>query len=343
LQSQPDGKPVGTGPVFVVVVNLNRWRDTVECLETVFRSDYPDVHVLLVDNGSTDDSVDRFAEWASGVRPYERPASDALAHLSWPPIPKPITHDLILRQDPLSSSHRVPLVRLTIIANFKNEGFSVGNNIGLRLILESGASGYALLINNDMVIAPDAISALVNTIERDPRIAATGGVLFDYAQPETVQMVGGATSTALGVTNVLGAGLKRGQVPAAMDLGFVGGGCLLIRLSTLREVGLLDEAFFLYGEDYDWGKRMRDRGYRLTYAPEAEAWHKGSVTTVSRSPFQDYHMVRSLLTYTRKHEPRRMLAAFGYSLFRSLAPKILRGEWTRARAVLSAYADHVRG
>ena len=330
------------GPVYVVLVNLNRWSDTVECLESVFRSDYPDVRVVLVDNGSTDDSVEQLVGWATGERPYQRPNSPTLAHLSWPPVPKPVEHDVIARTDSSPTARRGALAKLTIIANPKNEGFSGGNNIGLRLILETGESGYALLLNNDMVIAPRAVSALVQHLETDSRIAATGGILFDYANPDTIQMAGGATSTALGMVNVLGAGLKRGQLPAATELGFVGGGCLLIRLATLRDVGLLDESFFLYGEDYDWGKRMRDRGYRLTYTPEAETWHKGAATTVSRSPFQDYHMVRSTLTYTRKHAPLLMFAAFGYSVLRALAPKILRGEWPRVRAVLKAYGDHVR-
>lgn len=331
-----------SGPVHVVIVNLNRWSDTVECLESVFCSDYPDVRVVLVDNGSTDDSVEQITRWATGARPYARPASSELAHLSWPPIPKPIRHDVIVRTDSTSSYRRGALAKLTVVANSKNEGFSGGNNIGLRLILESGDAGYALLINNDMVISPRAIAALVEGIESDKRIAAMGGILFDYADPDTIQMVGGATSTALGMTNVLGAGLKRGELPNVTELGFVGGGCLLIRLTTLREVGLLDESFFLYGEDYDWGKRMRDRGYRLTYTAEAETWHKGSATTVSRSPFQDYHMVRSTLTYTRKHFPHLAVAAFGYSVLRALAPKIVRGEWPRVRAVLQAYADHAR-
>jgi GT2 family glycosyltransferase len=338
-----DGRPQHEErpPVYVVLLNLNRWRDTIECLETLLRSDYPNVRTIVVDNGSTDDSVEQIAAWASGSRPFTPPTETALAHLSWPAVRKPVDH-LVLTREESENGRRTELPAFTLITNPENAGFAAGNNVALRLLLgmHAGAAGYALLINNDMVVSPTAITALVDSLQAQPGVAAMGGILYDYGDPARVQMVGGARSTALGFVRVFGAGLTREQVPQPIDLGFVGGGCLLIRLATLREVGLLDESFFVYGEDYDWGERMRKHGYRLTYAPNAELWHKGGVTVVSRSPFQDYHMVRGTLGFVRKHAPRWMFAAFAYSLVRALAPKILRFQWTRARAVLRAYADH---
>jgi GT2 family glycosyltransferase len=340
------GRPLVTAgagdPVYVVVVNLNRWSDTVECLESVLRSDYPNTRVIVVDNGSTDDSVRRLVEWATGARPYTAPANPAMAEYSWPPLQKPIEH-VVLTRDEADNPERTVLPSFTLIVNGRNDGFSAGNNVALRLLLSADAAGYALLINNDMVVAPNAIAALVDRIEADPQIGATGGVILDYAQPEIVQMVGGARSTHLGWVKLLGTGLRRDRVPEAVELAFVGGGCLLARLRTLRDVGLLDETFFVYGEDYDWGERMRRRGLRLAYSAQAEVWHKGGGTVVTGSPFQDYHMVRGTLAFVGKHKPRLMPVAFVYSVLRSLAPKIIRRQWRRARAVLRAYADHVRG
>jgi GT2 family glycosyltransferase len=326
--------------IFVVLVNLNRWRDTIECLESVLRSDYPALRVVLVDNGSTDDSVAQITAWATGERPYEKPASGPLTAMSWPPVSKPIEHVVLSRER--AEREQNPLPTFTLIANPENSGFAVGNNIALRAILASAATGYALLINNDMVVARDAATALEAEIRRDDRIAAIGGLVLDFAQPDLVQMVGGAHTTGLGMVTVLGAGLRRDQVPEKVALGFVGGGLLLIRLATLREVGLLDESFFLYGEDYDWGARMLRHGYRLTYSTRAVVWHKGSVTVERGSPFQDYHLVRGTLRFVRKHRPRLFPVALGYSIIRSLMPKLVRGQWDRARAVLRAYGHHFR-
>lgn len=328
--------------VHVVLVNLNRPDDTIECMESVLRSDYPEVRVVVVDNGSTDDSLQKLAAWANGQFPH-KPVDGPLSSLSWPPVPKPVKHQVIdlQRGASVASDARVRFVNLG-----RNTGFAAGNNAALRLLLGEArapqSSGYALLLNNDMVIARDAVSRLVEALESRPDVAAMGGVILDYSHVDTVQMVGGATRTGLGREDLLGAGLRRDAIPVGMELAFVGGGCLLISFETLRRVGLFDEAFFLYGEDYDWGVRMRQKGYRLAYAADAVVWHKGSVTVVLRSPFQDYHMIRGTLRFVKKHLPYLIVPALLHSVFRSLAPKILRRQWHRIRAVLRAYSDHFR-
>lgn len=326
----------------MVLVNLNRADDTIECLESILRSDYPDITAIVVDNGSKDDSVDKLTRWARGEYVYETP-DGPLQPLSWPPIAKPV--DLRVADSaqpgPFSSGPR-----LWIVPMERNAGFAAGNNAALRMILDhgetAGPEGYVLLLNNDMVVAPTAVSTLVRELEAKPKVAAMGGVTLDYTEVERVQMVGGATRTGLGRSEVLGAGLDRSRIPVGATLAFVGGGLLLIRIATLRAVGVFDETFFLYGEDYDWGVRMRRQGYELAYSSYAHVWHKGSVTVVLRSPFQDYHMIRGTLTFVRKHAPHLIVVAMLHSVFRSFAPKIARRQWQRARAVIRAYHDHFR-
>lgn len=213
--------------VYVVLVNLNRADDTIECLESVFRSDYQDVRAIVVDNGSSDDSVQKFARWANGE--YVHKASNGpLRSLSWPPVTKPISLHLVhAHQGGADFSNDA---RISIIALGRNTGFAAGNNAALRLLLDLTPGGYALLLNNDMVIAPDAIGRLVHALEAQPDVAAMGGVILDYGDVDKVQMVGGAARTGFGREDVLGAGLHRSAVPVGGDIAFVGGGCL----STLR-------------------------------------------------------------------------------------------------------------
>lgn len=328
--------------VHVVIVNWNRWQDTVECLESIFRSSYPDTRVIVVDNGSSDGSIEKLKCWASGSCPYTQPPDSALSHLSWPPVDKPVRTAVLRVEQVEDARETADLPALTLIASERNTGFAVANNLAMRAALARCAGGYTLLINNDMVIERDTIAHLVRALDEAKDVAAMGGLVLDYREPDRVQMAGGALRTGLGLVDVFGAGLDRNQVPAGRDLAFVGGGLLLIRLETLREVGLFDESFFVYGEDYDWGARMRKHGYRLAYSTDAVVWHKGSVTVARGSPFQDYHQVRGTLGFVRKHKRHLLPAALCYSLVRSLAPKVARRQWMRAGAVLRAYRDHFR-
>jgi GT2 family glycosyltransferase len=329
-------------PVFVVVVNLNRWADTIECLESLLRSDYENTYIMVVDNGSTDGSMEILSDWARGSRPPDVPTSETMRPFSWPPLPKPIEH-LALQRSSLETLRDREFPRVTFIATGTNLGFAGGNNVALEFLVDSQPLGYACLINNDMVVAPNAVRELVETIDRDATIGAVGGVILDYARPDMVQLIGGGRMSRLGMSEVCGAGLRRDEVREPRSLGYISGGLLLARLETLRRVGLLDERYFLYAEDADWGERMRKHGYRLACALDSRAWHKGTQTIVAKSPFQDYHVVRSALLYVRKHAPWFTPLAASYSVLRSFVPKIVRGQWVRARAVLRAYADYARG
>lgn len=328
-------------PVHVILVNYKRVADTIECVESLLRSDYPELRIIIVDNNSADDSLERLQRWATGEEPYASPATApaAMRSLSWPPVPKPVDHAVWPARGPGVAD---ALPRVLIISNTTNEGFAGANNRAMRLLLNAGCVGYACLINNDMVVASGTIRAMIKAIEGSDRIAAMGAVMLEYQEPDRVQMVGGSKLSTFGTSKPFGAGLKRGSVPHDYDIGYVSGGALLTRISTLRDIGLLDEDFFLYAEDRDWGVRMLKGGYRLQYAADAEIWHKGSITVGTGSTFQDYHVVRAQLQFVRKHTPMLVPLVLGYSFARSLAPKMLRGQWRRAVAVLRAYVDFLR-
>jgi GT2 family glycosyltransferase len=330
--------------VYVVLVNFNGWADTIECLESVLRSDYPNTRVVVVDNGSADGSLEKLMEWADGTRPPPSPRNPSLSHLTSPPVTKPIEYVCIPARRGTHRLRDAVWPPVTFIACPENLGFAGGNNVALRLLLEAHSDGYACLINNDMVAAPAAVRALVDAIESDPKLGAVGGLILDYYQTDEVQAVGGGRMSRLsGMTDMYGAGWRRDQVRAPEALGYVSGGWLLSRSDTLRDVGLMDETYFLYAEDADWGERMRNRGYRLGCAVDALAWHKGSQTTVAGSPLQDYYLVRSSLMFVRKHAPQFTPFAAAYLMVRCFFPKIVRRQWGRARSVMKAYADYARG
>src|ERR1700757_2392454 len=75
--------------VYIVLLNWNGWRDTIECLESVLRLDYPDYKVIVCDNASSDGSMEHIRSWARGDLAAES-RTPALASLVTPPVPKPV-------------------------------------------------------------------------------------------------------------------------------------------------------------------------------------------------------------------------------------------------------------
>src|SRR4051812_18846467 len=76
--------------VALLILNWNGARDTIECLESVFRLEYPRFTVVLCDNASSDGSADAIVEWACGVRNAAGDTPPELRHLVEPPVPKPV-------------------------------------------------------------------------------------------------------------------------------------------------------------------------------------------------------------------------------------------------------------
>lgn len=325
-----------------VILNFRGWRDTLECLESVLRGDYPRLHLIVVDNGSPDDSLARIRAWARGERGSEAaPGNAALASLTTPAVPKPVAlrelGEEALRDAPL------PEGGVTLVRAARNGGFAAGNNVALRWLLARGATGFAWLLNNDTVAAPGALRALVEAACDTHPAGVVGATLLEYAAPDRVQLSAGGTLLPWrGLGRVFDAGAARGMVPdrsAALRHGFICGGCMLVPLEAIREAGMLDERFFIYAEDADWSVRLARSGHPLRHAPAAEVWHKGGGATGRGSPMHDYHDVRSTLLWVRKHHPAWLPVALGYWGWRAVLPKMVRGEWTRLRAVLRAYRD----
>jgi GT2 family glycosyltransferase len=320
--------------VRILLLNWNSASDTIECLESIFALDYEHFDVVLCDNASSDDSLARIRSWAAT-------RLEAHATVRW--------------------GSRVPFVELTrtsaeaggggheptplvVIQTGANLGFAGGNNVGLRYIRGRGDAEYVWLLNNDCVVAPSALRALVDRARATPNLGAVGATLLEHHAPDMVQdIAGGMCSRWHGMVSRIDHGKPASAPrphPARLD--FITGGCLLLPLPVLQQVGLLDERFFMYGEDLDWGARMRARGLTLAYAPNAEVWHKGSVVKSSRSPANEYYNVVSPLLLIWKHHPARLPVAVMYSIYRCMLPKIVRGQWSRLMVVLHAYRDAAR-
>src|SRR5437762_2609963 len=198
--------------VYVIVVNYNGWRDTIECLESLLRSDYPSLTVLVCDNASTDGSLDHIRSWADGNLPAT-PTGDRMAHMTSPPLPKPVSLTRLARHEfealPFApDSHRG--TGLVLVDCESNLGFAGANNVALQWTLGREKDALALLLNNDVIIAPGAVRAMVDVATSAPDVGAVGATILRYHDPDRVETLAGARlSRKHGMTTMVSAGADR--------------------------------------------------------------------------------------------------------------------------------------
>lgn len=337
--------------VYVVILNWNGWKDTIECLESLFRIDYPQYRVVVCDNGSHDGSLEFIKAWAQGNR-LAISSQEALRHLTAPPVPKPIQYVEYDRAEAEMGGSRIadetPLV---LIRTGENLGFAGGNNVGLRYALARGDMAYAWLLNNDTVVNPSALAEMVKRISSSPRIGMCGSVLRFFDRPEMVQVVGGVRFNFwLARGEQLGQGL-RDRDPAVSELAkcepdYIAGASLLVSRDFLQDVGLMEESYFLYFEEIDWAMRARPR-WALATAGDSVVYHKegGSIGTSSRnrrSALSQYYLNRNLLRFYAKRLPILCPIAFARTI-REAISQLLKRDRELAKVTIKAVMAAVIG
>jgi GT2 family glycosyltransferase len=133
---------------YILILNWNGWRDTIECLESVLRINYPNYRVIVCDNKSTDNSYDNIKGWAHGYLSVHTTESNPLRGLSFPPIPKPVPYEEYDHLLAEKGGKPQESEKLILIQNGDNLGFAGGNNVGLRYAMARADFEYIWLLNN---------------------------------------------------------------------------------------------------------------------------------------------------------------------------------------------------
>lgn len=324
--------------VCIVILNWNRWGDTIECLESVFRLEQGDFQVVVCDNGSTDRSVEQIRAWADGKLPPLR-TGNALQDLTFPPVSKPIGcreygyDDLERLADATEESAPLVLVRTGA-----NRGFAGGNNAGLRYALKRRDMEFVWLLNNDTVVDGRALTSLVAQMRSSPAAGICGSKIISYFVPERVQSLGGCRFNKwLGIPRHIGAGTASSspvdRSAVLRQMAYVTGTSMLLSRRFLTDVGLMDEGYFLYYEEIDWAVRAKNR-YSLDFTPESVVYHKeGASTGTTRSYCADFHVIQSRLRFTRQHFPQALPTVYLGLVF-MLFNRVRRNQWDRVAMML---------
>jgi GT2 family glycosyltransferase len=201
-----------------------------------------------------------------------------------------------------------------LIRNQTNLGFAKANNQALKL----AKNRYVALINSDVEVLQGCLQKLIGYLEKEPsvgvlgpRMLTPGGAVGPSCMRRPALSIW--LAHALGLASIfrcLSLHIPPAEAMARQEVDVLNGWFWVVRRSALAKVGLLDERFFMYGEDIEWCGRFRKRGWKVVYLPEAEAVHYGGASS-SRDPIRFYvELQRARLQYWRLLHGRPSVAAY---------------------------------
>jgi GT2 family glycosyltransferase len=288
----------------------------------------PGITILLVNwNGKTDTLA----------------CLDSLRHLTYPHYTVMVVDNGSTdgSQEAIASAYR----EVRLIETGENLGFGGANNVGILESLRCGADAV-LLLNSDTVVAPDFIEPLVNTLFSDPKIGAVNPKIYYHSQPEVIWSAGGMIHPGTAVATQRHVDEQdNGQADAPADIDYAVGCAVMVRRDAIEKAGLLDESFFMYYEEAEWCRRMRESGYRIVYVPESKLWHKVSATMEHAPERMLYYFCRNRLLYLRRSGAggARQAWIIVKDFLRMALAYRLRRQPKRSKAVLRAITDFCVG
>ena len=250
----------------IVIVNYNTEKLLRSCLESVYAgANGTPMNIWVVDNNSHDSSV------------------------------------------PMVKSY---FPRVQVIENPQNVGFSKANN----MVISRSCSDYILLLNPDTLIIGDAIERVVKFMEEHPNVGIAGCKVLN--RDGTLQLACRRSIPTPRVAFFRLSGLSRlfpqSKVMAEYNLtytdpeqthevGAVSGAFLMVRKKVVEEIGLLDERFFMYGEELDWCLRAKRAGWAVMYYPDAQIVHYKGESAKHNSRKAAIEFYRAMYLFHRKH------------------------------------------
>jgi len=254
--------------VSVIIVSWNAKKHLIDCLNSLAENQdgYPQ-EIIVVDNASSDGSP-----------------------------------EIVKKEYP----------HVKLIRNEENLGFAKANNIGI----EAGSGKYVALVNSDIVVLRDCIKKMIEFMDRNPSVGMAGPRILNPDRTLQVSCrhfpsVWNNLCQVLGLNKVFPKAvffseplMKYWALDVERKVDVLSGCFWMLRRAALDEVGLLDEDFFIYGEDIDWCKRFHQAGWDVMFYPGAEAIHFGWASS-NNAPIRFYiEMQKADLQYWEKHHSK---------------------------------------
>jgi GT2 family glycosyltransferase len=327
--------------VAISILNWNGWRDTLECLESVRRLDYPNYLTVVVDNGSWDDSAGRIRGWAKQKMPnqaafveYTREAASRGGDL-----------DLEAQLDAAESPNRLVFIR-----NEENMGFTGGNNVAIHYAISRlRPADYVFLLNADSVIKPDALEQAVNAARNAD--AGVAGTVVMSRDGQRAEFAGSGPVYRLYFVPLGGLDLRTADASTVSPV--VCGAGMLIRRDALQSIRdsrgfYLNEDLFCYGEELDLCLRAGKAGVKSILANRAIVLHGRAHTyDASKGVRFHYYFNRNRVIVVRSLLPWYGRAAFHLAYAVLMSRRVVKLAALRhpdaARAAVDGYLDGLKG
>lgn len=311
--------------VCAIILNWNGWPDTCACLSSLHGAVRRPDTIVVVDNGSEDDSLAHITAWAA--RYFSAPLTldgDAAA-VQGPGDPPP----------------------WLLIKNSRNRGYAGGNNPAISWALAQGCYDYLWILNNDTLVAADSLARLLDCATTSPAGIFGATVVFAH-QPHLVQCAGGCRYnpwTTIFTPALAGSSLATVlQTEEAPEIDYVYGAAMLVRGAVFRRCGLFCEEYFLFYEEMDFCQRARRAGYGLHWCRQAVVAHKVSRSVIGdggrlQRTLANYHENLSTLIYSWRFHKFLFPFIICFRFFGKAAMVARRREWYLLVPLWRAYGD----
>ena len=254
----------------VVFLSYNTRDLTEQALRTVLdAAEGMEVEIFVVDNASHDGSADMVAE-------------------------------------------KFPAVKL--LRNEDNVGFAAGNNVALRQVVGE----YVLIINTDTIVRRDTLRALAGFLDEHPEVGACGCKILDPDGTLQLDSRRGFPSPMAAFCKMSGLSRLFPDHPSisryhmtyldpeqTAEVEVLSGSCMMVRKAAMDQVGLLDEDYFMYGEDIDWCYRIHKAGWKIFYVPTTEIIHFRGESGRGAPLRILYRKSQAMSIFVNKHMTRR--------------------------------------
>lgn len=226
---------------------------------------------------------------------------------------KGIAYEVIF-VDNASSDDSVEMVKnefpqIVLVSNSENKGFAAANNQGMKV----ARGRYVLLLNSDTLILDNAIAKTVAYADKHPEAGVVGCRVLnqDRTLQPTCFMYPSLLNLFLSSTYLYKL-LPRSRFCGRehmswwdrnneMEVDVITGCFMLVRQEAIKDVGLMDESFFMYAEETDWCYRFQKAGWKNFFSPEGEIIHLGGASSKKVRPEMIIRLRKSILQFIKKH------------------------------------------
>lgn len=317
--------------VFIIILNWNGWRDTIECLKSLSGLDYDNFEIIVVDNASTDDSVPKLKDY---FKNYIHHYSLLTAHSN---LGFAGGNNIGIREALNRGADYILLLNNDTVVDRKF----------LKELVRIGESDKKIGILGPVIYFFDEPERIWFAGGRVNWLKTKGEHLGYNKRVESYS----SSDPALSRTSKKGRGNREVMFSTSSNnkiVDYISGCCLLIKKEVIEQIGLMDEDYFLYYEDTDWCLRAQKSGYRCVPVPSAKIYHKISQSVAKLPSFYYiyYHTRNGLRMGWRlgNYLTRTVLVGWmGWLLAKQIIKLIIgyKREW--ARAVIAGVGDFLRG